>query len=192
MWARQTARERAKVDKAQNLLKRNAMMASKAAVLTLSGIYFNAKAMGTDLHHRKALSVLNFDLVGQGMCMDASGVSFAMTHVQLTAGDIIDDDDAGNGPDYKDCISWCLQNPHADLVGVSWAPIPSRGSGGDNAGCFCCFSVDGSDQPPASISLSDYAPNGLSVIPGQGSGTALNVGWSNDHLCYANNVSVAC
>ena len=110
-------------------------------------------------------------MIGQGRALDASSERYPY----ITSGDIA----SATLPTDGDCIDYCLQNSHPDLVGVE----VYRNSGDVN--CRCLFS----GTVPGSIDLTTYDPDAASSSSVEtGTGVIQSILPTADVTCYRNEV----
>lgn len=112
--------------------------------------------------------VEGFTLVGQGYCNDARGEYFSGTYKYFYSND------------EQECIQWCANVPHPDLVGVEvdyYEPSEFY--------CYCLFTT----RVPDDINVTDYIPNASGAAQYPGFGPIEEANNRTDVLCFQYDVS---
>jgi hypothetical protein len=79
-----------------------------------------------------------------------------------------------------ECLNWCSQNPHPDLVGVE----VYRGK--DYMICFCDFS----GGIPDDLNVTDYSPAAYQLYEYEGVGSIETSDGYSNAVCYSYDVSI--
>ena len=112
--------------------------------------------------------VEGFTLVGQGYCNDGRGHYYSSTYKYFYSND------------EQECIQWCANVPHPDLVGVE---VDYYGS--SEFKCYCDFTT----RVPDDINVTDYIPTATGVVLYPGFGPIEEADNTTDVLCFQYDVS---
>lgn len=114
--------------------------------------------------------VEGFSFVGQGWCYGASGVWYSNVASFYLPPETSD----------TDCINWCAQVPHPNLVGVEVYRDSQK------VRCYCDFS---GGRVPADVDISDYTPAAETSYVHLGTGPVMRTDGLSEGMCYRNDVS---